>query len=109
LESALIGTVSRPIHLAVAVQIAHFNFCSIHSAHGQNTSNGGGVDRSCLDGGGIVGDGLTGKFCPFHGESRIVSDFPGSATVSVACVGVSPTQRYAADKFTRSMAIRACR
>jgi hypothetical protein len=42
-------------------------------------------------------------------QSRIVSDFPGSATVSVACVGVSPTQRYAADKFTRSMAIRACR
>jgi hypothetical protein len=42
-------------------------------------------------------------------EARIVSDFPGSATVSVACVGVSPTQRYAADKFTRSMAIRACR
>jgi hypothetical protein len=42
-------------------------------------------------------------------QARIVSDFPGSATVSVACVGVSPTQRYAADKFTRSLAIRACR
>jgi hypothetical protein len=55
-------------------------------------------------------------FCANRLFGRIVSPhicelatFPGSATVSVACVGVSPTQRYAADNFTRSMAIRACR
>jgi hypothetical protein len=42
-------------------------------------------------------------------HAPIVGDFPGSVAVSVACVGVSPTQRYAAEKFTRSMAIRACR
>jgi len=41
--------------------------------------------------------------------SPIVSDFPGSATVSVASVGVPPAERCATDKFTRSVAVRAFR
>jgi hypothetical protein len=41
--------------------------------------------------------------------TRIVGDFPGGATVSVAPVGVSPAERCATGKFTRSMAVRAFR
>jgi hypothetical protein len=39
----------------------------------------------------------------------IISDFQGSATVSVASVGVPPMDRCAPDNFTRSVAIRALR
>jgi hypothetical protein len=52
---------------------------------------------------------------PFQGLTKplrpapIISDFLGSATVPVAPVGVSPTERCAADNFTRSAAFRAYR
>jgi hypothetical protein len=48
-------------------------------------------------------------YCKSQMNTRIISNFPGSATVSVASVGVSPAERCADDNFTRSVAVRACR
>jgi hypothetical protein len=45
----------------------------------------------------------------FNTSAPINSDFLGSATVSVASVGVPPTERCASNDFTRSVAVRAYR